>query len=88
MAVAIAQEDKTLEDFAKAASRFDGSFSLVADLNREQTKFIDRTTAYLVDKKGVVREIFPMTIRARPSWKVIIGEVQKMNGAKKMNDAK
>ena len=78
VAIAIAQEDKTLENFAKISGRLDGSFPLLADLNLSQAKFIDRTTAYLIDKKGIVREVFPMTIRARPSWNVIIGELEKM----------
>ena len=56
----------------------DKRFDVVADLNREQTLEYDRTTAYLIDKQGVVRQIFPMIIHARPSWEVVLDEVQRL----------
>ncbi len=49
-----------------------GDLSLCFDLERAATTRYDRTTAYLIDRQGIVREIFPMTIRARPSGRVIL----------------
>ncbi len=76
--VAISQEDKTLKTHAQFLTKFgDGPpFDIVADLKRKKTKRYDRTTAYLIDKEGVVRQVFPMLISARPSWKAILGEVE------------
>lgn len=39
---------------------------------------LDRTTAYLVDADGVVRQIFPMTIHHRPSWRALLGELDAL----------
>ena len=78
IAIAISQEDKTLEDHAQMASRAlqpAPRFALVADLSREKAIEYDRTTAYLIDKRGKVRQIFPMIIHARPSWEIILKEV-------------
>ena len=78
--IAIAQEDETLDehgrmlDALKPAPRFD----VVADLKREKTHAYDRTTAYLIDEQGVVRQIFPMIIHARPSWEVVLGEIERL----------
>ena len=73
----MAQEDTSLEDFGKIHKAFkpEPRFELVADLERERSGAYDRTTAYLIDKRGVVREIFPMIIHARPSWDVILIEL-------------
>lgn len=77
--IAIAQEDKTLEEHAGMLNALpDKRFEVVADLNREQTLEYDRTTAYLIDKQGVVREIFPMIIHARPSWEVVLDEIEAL----------
>lgn len=54
-------------------------FKIVADLNHKKTKKYKRTTAYLIDKEGIVRQVFPMMIRHRPSWKAILSEVEKLN---------
>ena len=54
------------------------SFDIVADLNRKKTKRYHRTTAYLIDKTGVVRQVFPMLVHSRPSWKAILGEMDRI----------
>ncbi len=82
MVVALSQEDRSLQDFAKMPARFESlRFPVVADLQRRETAAYDRTTAYLIDKEGVVREIFPMIIHARPSWRIVLGEVEKLERA-------
>ena len=79
MVIALSQEDETLEDFARMPKRFEAlRFPVVADLRRQETAAYDRTTAYLIDKQGVVREVFPMIIHARPSWRIVLSEVAKL----------
>ena len=58
--IAVAQEDKNLKTHAQFLKNFgDGPpFDIVADIKRKKTPRYDRTTAYLIDKKGVVRQIF------------------------------
>ena len=80
MAIAIAQEDKNLEEFAQfQSSGFEPAprFELVADLNRRVTKRYNRTSTYLVDENGVVQEIFPMLLRYRASWASILDELER-----------
>ena len=79
--IAIAQEDTDLKSHGRFLKKFGSSgppFDIVADLNREKTKRYERTTAYLIDKTGVVRQVFPMLIHSRPSWKAILGEVDRI----------
>jgi hypothetical protein len=79
MVVAIAQEDKSLEEHGRILKKLkEPPFDVVADLNREITTTYDRTTAYLIDKEGVVRQVFPMLIHARPSWDAIVGEIETL----------
>ena len=82
--VALSQEDQSLEPYGPFLARFgdDGPrFEIVCDLGREETPAYDRTTAYLIDKAGRVREIFPMIIHARPSWKIVLREVLELRAA-------
>ena len=81
--VAIAQEDKDLKSHAQLAAKIkpDPKFPIVADLKGKTVRTYDRTTAYLIDKEGVVRQVFPMLIRNRPSWNAILQEVDRINGA-------
>jgi hypothetical protein len=74
-AVAVSQEDTDLASFGKMSARFDGRFPILADVGRERVRALDRTTAYLIDKQGIVREVFPMIIHARPSWRVVLNEM-------------
>ena len=80
--IAVAQEDKNLKTHAQFLKNFgDGPpFDIVADIKRKKTPRYDRTTAYLIDKKGVVRQIFPMLIHSRPSWNAILHEVERLGG--------
>ena len=83
--VAISQEDTSLDKAGTFLKPFDPLpyFDIAHDLERKVTSGYDRTTAYLIDKKGVVREIFPMIIHARPSWKIILAEVEKLDAEQK-----
>lgn len=79
--IAVAQEDTDLQTHAKFARKFKSPppFDIVADLGRKVTKRYDRTTAYLIDKKGIVRQVFPMLIHHRASWHAILKEVEKLD---------
>ena len=78
--IAVAQEDKDIKSHAKIYSRFKPApwFDIVADIDREQTTAYKRTTSYLIDKKGMVRQVFPMLIHNRPSWRAILNEIDRI----------
>lgn len=80
VAIAVSQEDTDLKSHAKFKLVKDSGapFKIVADLNREQTPMLDRTTTYLVDKDGVVRQIFPATVHVRPDWKAVLNEMDRL----------
>ena len=78
--IAIAQEDKDLESHGKFLSRFgdDRPFEIVADIGRRLTKKYDRVTTYLIDKQGIVRQVFPAMIHMRPSWHAVLNEMDAL----------
>ena len=80
MVIALAQEDTSLESHAKMLSSFEGGprFPVVADLNREVTHAYDRTSATLIDTRGKVRQVFPMLIHNRPTWRAILDEMDRV----------
>lgn len=79
--IAIAQEDTDLKKHGLLSAKIKPSpkFDIVADLNRKKTKRYDRTTAYFIDKQGIVRQIFPMLIHSRPSWQAVLNEIDRIN---------
>jgi alkyl hydroperoxide reductase subunit AhpC len=79
--IAVAQEDKDLKSHGRMLSAFGGKppFDVVADLDREKTQSYDRTTSYLIDKRGIVREIFPALIHTRPTWKAVLNRIDALN---------
>lgn len=81
--IAVAQEDKDLDSHGKLLANFSPGprFDIVADIDRKKTKKYDRTTGYLIDKEGIVRQIFPMLIHERASWRGILHEIDRINGA-------
>ena len=81
IAIAVSQEDKDLESAADFLKHFNPAapFDILADPQRSKTPRYDRTTAYLIDKQGIVRQIFPMLIHHRANWKAILGEVDRIN---------
>lgn len=78
--IAIAQEDKDLKSHGQFLSRFgsDRPFDIVADIGRKLTKKYDRVTTYLIDKEGIVRQIFPAMIHMRPSWQAVLNEIDAL----------
>ena len=78
--IAIAQEDTDLESHGKFTRNFRAPkrLTVVADLDRKVTTSYDRTTAYLIDSEGIVRQIFPMIIHARPDWRAILAEATEL----------
>lgn len=79
--IAVSQEDTDLKSHAKFLNHFGEAgpaFPIVADLNRKMTTRYDRTTTYLIDKHGVVREIFPALIHARPNWHAVLNRIKEL----------
>ena len=80
--IAIAQEDKDLESHGKILARLgEPSFELAADLDRQGTARYERTAVYYIDRTGVVRQVFPGTIRRRPSWNAVLNEIDRLQAA-------
>ncbi len=84
MALAVAQEEERLDEadwrsFQAGVARPDPlpAFDVLVDVERRATKAWGRTSAYLLDPGGVVRQVFPMTLRARPSWRAILAEIER-----------
>lgn len=79
--VAISQEDTDLAKSGQIAAKISGDpwFHLLADLNREQSGQYDRTTSYLIDAKGVVRQVYPQMVRRRVDWHSVLAEVDRLN---------
>ncbi len=78
--IAVAQEDKDVSSHAQILKRFksDRKFEIVVDVDRRKTSSYDRTSAYLIDEQGVVRQVFPMLIHSRPSWRAILAEFDRI----------
>ncbi len=83
--VGLSQEDKDLASAGKMAKGWPDPlpFELVFDFDRAVTKAYDRTSAYLIDEQGVVRQVFPMLIHHRPSWEALLGEVRGLANEKR-----
>ena len=78
--VAVSQEDESLDNYGAFMAQLGPQprFDVVADIGRKETLGYDRTTAYLIDTSGRVREIFPMIIHARPSWSIVLQELERL----------
>ena len=81
MILAVAKEDKDLESHAWFYGHFQPQprFRLLADLDHQTSRFRE-TSVYLIDKEGVVRDIFPGTVRTRPNWLAVLEAVKVVNG--------
>lgn len=55
--IAVSQEDSDLKSHGGFLRKFKSPppFEIAADIERKKTKRYDRTTAYLIDKAGIVR---------------------------------
>ena len=80
--IAVSQEDTDLKSHAKFLKKFKEQppFDIVADFKRGETKRYDRTTAYLIDKKGIVRQVFPMIVHERGPWRAVLNEMDRLLG--------
>ena len=78
--IAIAQEDSDLESHGKFYANFkpEPRFELCADFKRTDTKRYERTSTYLIDKQGVVRQIFPQLIHFRADWDALLREAKRV----------
>ena len=78
--IAIAQEDKDLESHGRFLNHFEPAprFEIVADLNYQKTRDYGRTSTYFIDTNGIVRQVFPSTIRYRADWDAVLGEVRRL----------
>lgn len=79
-AVAVSQEDKDLASAQRFLRGWDPPppFPIVADFERRVTTAYDRTTAYLIDADGVVRQVFPMLIHMRATGRALVREAQAL----------
>ena len=77
--IAIAQEDRDLESHGKFYKHFKPKprFELAADFSRAETQRYERTSTYLIDKEGVVRQIFPQLIHHRANWNALLREMKQ-----------
>ena len=84
-AIAISQEDRDVESARRFLEHFDEtrSFDIVFDIDRAATKRYHRTTTYLIDERGVVRQVFPSLIHHRPAWSTVLEEVERLSAAAK-----
>lgn len=80
MAIAVAQEEKSLKDSGKIYKKFKPSpkFALVADIGRKQTERYDRVTVYLIDKQGKIAQIFEAMTHFRPPWDAVLAELRAL----------
>lgn len=78
--IAVAQEDTSLEGHGKIYQHFSPAprFQIVADLGRKTTDPYGRTRTYLIDKTGIVRQVFPQLLHHRASWKAILNESRRL----------
>ena len=50
----------------------------LADIGRTATDPYARARAYLIDKEGVVRQVFPSMLRHRAPWQAVINETRRV----------
>lgn len=78
--IAVAQEDTDLKSHAKFLKLFNPEprFEIGADIDRAETAAYDRTTTYLIEKDGTVRQVFPQLIHYRANWEAILNEMDRL----------
>lgn len=79
--VGLGQEDESLESARQILDSLSPrpSFPIAADIARSATGSYDRTTAYLVDRSGSVRQIFPMMTHMRATARVLLKEIDRLS---------
>ena len=78
--IALSQEDKEMDSAVRFLKGWtpEPEFPIVADFNRAVTAPYDRTSAFLIDDKGVVRQVFPMLIHMRATAGSILREIDRL----------
>ena len=78
--VAVSNEETSMRAHRGVKAQLSGEppFPVLADMHRAQTQAYDRTTAYYLDKRGRVRQVFPMEIYARPSSWFFLNEIDRL----------
>ncbi len=87
--MAISQEDDELAAAEGMAAKLGGDlpFEMGFDLERRVTTAYDRVTAYLIDRDGIVQQIYPMTVRARPSSVILLKDALALAARQRAADA-
>ena len=82
--IAVSNEERNIAQHANMLNLLKGApkCKLAADIGDRKTKRYERTTAYLIDKEGIVRQVFPMEIYRRPPWWAILNEIDRVFGAR------
>jgi len=80
--IALSNEEAEIGAHRKVLSHFDStpSFPLLADISYETTRSYERTTAYYIDPKGKIAQVFPMEIYNRPPWHALFNEIDRLRG--------
>ncbi|MDJ0840852.1 MAG: hypothetical protein QNK37_30350 [Acidobacteriota bacterium] len=79
--IAVSLEAAEMEQHAKTLKRFPNRrFKLAGALNWEGMDAWARTTGYLIDKTGVIRQVFPMETYNRPDWWSVLNEADRLLG--------
>ena len=78
--IAVAQEDQDLDSHGRFLQHFDPEprFVIAADLERTDTRRYERTSTYLIDESGVVRQVFPQLVHHRAAWPAILNEAERI----------
>ena len=78
--VAISQEDPSLDKAPGILTGLDPvpTFPIAVDLDQKATRPYERTTAYLIDAKGVVRQVFPMMTHMRASAATLLSDADAL----------
>ena len=78
--VPISQEDPSVASFRQVEGKLpaDPPFRVLGDINRRSAPRLARTTAYLLDEDGFVRQVFPMSTYARANWWAILNEIDRL----------
>lgn len=80
VAIAVAQEEKSLQDLGKIYTHFRPRprFPLVADIGHRRTTAYDRVSAYLIDKQGKVAQVFDSMVHFRPPLTAVLEEIRAL----------
>ena len=77
--IAIAKETAKLAELNETAERFpERPFTLVGAVDGKGVERYARTTGYLLDTDGTVRQVFPMETYNRPRWWAVLHEIDRL----------